>query len=196
MAKLIDRVSKQLQAGGMNLRTKKARDWLQREVAKASFAPNIRGASILKDDTRKVDRVLPGRLYFYVYDPKTKATLPYYDKFPLVLPIEKYSDGFLGLNFHYIRPKDRLLLMDKLYDTLTNDRYDEKTKLRANYDLLSNAARFGAYKPCVKRYLNSHIRSGIVEIGVNDWEIALMLPVDNFVGASRTQVYRESGAMY
>lgn len=196
MAKLIDRVSKQLQAGGLNLRTKKARDWLQREVAKASFAPNIRGASILKDDTRKVDRVLPGRLYFYVYDPKTKATLPYYDKFPLVLPIEKYSDGFLGLNFHYIRPKDRLLLMDKLYDTLTNDRYDEKTKLRVNYDLLSNAARFGAYKPCVKRYLNSHIRSGIVEIGVNDWEIALMLPVDNFVGASRTQVYRESGAMY
>lgn len=196
MAKLIDRVSKQLQAGGLNLRTKKARDWLQREVAKASFAPNIRGASILKDDTRKVDRVLPGRLYFYVYDPKTKATLPYYDKFPLVLPIEKYSDGFLGLNFHYIRPKDRLLLMDKLYDTLTNDRYDEKTKLRANYDLLSNASRFGAYKPCVKRYLNSHIRSGIVEIGVNDWEIALMLPVDNFVGASRTQVYRESGAMY
>ena len=196
MAKLIDRVSKQLQAGGLNLRTKKARDWLQREVAKASFAPNIRGASILKDDTRKVDRVLPGRLYFYVYDPKTKATLPYYDKFPLVLPIEKYSDGFLGLNFHYIRPKDRLLLMDKLYDTLTNDRYDEKTKLRANYDLLSNAARFGAYKPCVKIYLNRHIRSGIVEIGVNDWEIALMLPVDNFVGASRTQVYRESGAMY
>jgi len=196
MAKLIDRVSKQLQAGGLNLRTKKARDWLQREVAKASFAPNIRGASILKDDTRKVDRVLPGRLYFYVYDPKTKATLPYYDKFPLVLPIEKYSDGFLGLNFHYIRPKDRLLLMDKLYDTLTNDRFDEKTKLRANYDLLSNAGRFGAYKPCVKRYLNSHIRSGIIEIGVNDWEIALMLPVDNFVGASRSQIYRESGAMY
>ena len=196
MAKLIDRVSKQLQAGGLTLRTNKARNWLQREVAKASFASNVRGASILKDDTRKVNKVLPGRLYFYVYDPKTKETLPYYDTFPLVLPIEIYSDGFLGLNFHYIRPKERLLLMDKLYDTLTNNNFDEKTKLRVNYDLLSNASRLEAFKPCIKRYLNSHIRSSIIEIGANDWEIALMLPVDNFVGASRNQVFRRSGAMY
>ena len=196
MAKLIDRVSKQLQAGGLTLRTNKARNWLQREVAKASFASNVRGASILKDDTRKVNKVLPGRLYFYVYDPKTKETLPYYDTFPLVLPIEPYSDGFLGLNFHYIRPKERLLLMDKLYDTLTNNNFDEKTKLRVNYDLLSNASRLEAFKPCIKRYLNSHIRSSIIEIGANDWEIALMLPVDNFVGASRNQVFKRSGAMY
>ena len=41
-----------------------------------------------------------GRLNMFTYNPKHKKTLPYYDTFPLVLPIEKYPDGFLGINFH------------------------------------------------------------------------------------------------
>ena len=39
------------------------------------------------------------RLNMFFYDPKLKKKLPYYDTFPLVLPLENYSDGFLGLNF-------------------------------------------------------------------------------------------------
>ena len=36
-----------------------------------------------------------GRLNMFFYDPKFKKTLPYYDSFPLVLPLENYPDGFL-----------------------------------------------------------------------------------------------------
>jgi hypothetical protein len=61
---------------------------------------------------------------------------------------------------------------------------------------LNSAARFEAFKPCIKRYLLSHVRSGIIEVGIDDWEIALMLPVDNFEGASREKVYRDSRKMY
>ena len=43
-----------------------------------------------------------GRLNMFLYDPKYKDKLPYYDVFPLVLPIQRYSDGFLGINFHYL----------------------------------------------------------------------------------------------
>ena len=43
-----------------------------------------------------------GKLNMFMYDPKLKKKLPYYDTFPLVLPIESYSDGFLGLNLHYL----------------------------------------------------------------------------------------------
>ena len=32
-----------------------------------------------------------GLLNMFVYDPKLKDKLPYYDTFPLVLPIEKYN---------------------------------------------------------------------------------------------------------
>jgi hypothetical protein len=181
MAKLLDRISAQIRSGGMQTRSAQARDWLSKEVSRATLPSNIRGASILRDNKRKTSRIEPGRMYFYMYDPKTKDSLPYYDKFPLVLPIERYSGGFLGLNFHYIQPNERIMLLDKLYDTLTNTRYDETTKLRVNYNILNSVARFETFKPCLKRYLLSHIRSGIIEVGIDDWETALMLPVENFV---------------
>ena len=43
-----------------------------------------------------------GRMSMFIYDPKLKDKLPYYDTFPLVLPIETYSNGFLGINLHYL----------------------------------------------------------------------------------------------
>ncbi len=42
-----------------------------------------------------------GRLNMFFYDPKGKKKLPYYDTFPLVLPLESIRGGFLGMNFHY-----------------------------------------------------------------------------------------------
>ena len=55
-----------------------------------------------------------GNMYFFFYNPKHKKTLPWYDTFPLVFPIKSFSDGFLGLNMHYLAPKDRAILMDQL----------------------------------------------------------------------------------
>ena len=55
-----------------------------------------------------------GRLNMYFYDPKYKKTLPYYDRFPLVLPIERISGGFAGINFHYLRPVARFSLLERL----------------------------------------------------------------------------------
>ena len=133
-----------------------------------------------------------GKMYFYFYDPKTKDTLPYYDRFPLVIPIESYRDGFLGLNLHYLSTKQRLILLDKLYATLNNKKYDDTTKLKINYNILSHARRYKEFEPCVKRYLYSHLRSRIMEIPADDWEIGLFLPTEQFVKATATKVQRDS----
>ena len=53
-------------------------------------------------DGKKANRPFYGRLNMFTYSPKHRKKLPYYDTFPLVLPIEQYPDGFLGINFHYI----------------------------------------------------------------------------------------------
>ena len=45
---------------------------------------------------------------------KLKNKLPYYDRFPLTLPIEQYSDGFLGINLHYLSILMRIRLLDRL----------------------------------------------------------------------------------
>ena len=37
-----------------------------------------------------------GKLNMFFYSPKYKDKLPYYDRFPLVLPLESFKGGFLG----------------------------------------------------------------------------------------------------
>ena len=77
-----------------------------------------------------------GRMNMFFYDPKGRKTLPYYDTFPLVLPIERYPDGFLGINLHYLPMKLRLQLLDRLVDYSNNTNFDESTKLTVDYNKL------------------------------------------------------------
>ena len=58
------------------------------------------GAMNLIRDGMRDNKPFYGKLNMFFYDPKHKKTLPYYDTFPLVLPLETYNDGFLGLNLH------------------------------------------------------------------------------------------------
>jgi hypothetical protein len=109
-----------------------------------------------------------------------------------VIPIESYKDGFLGLNLHYIHPKQRLILLDKLSETATNDKFDSKTKLRVSYSYLAGASKAFEATPCIKRYLFTHIQSRFLEISADEWDIAAMLPVETFVGATTSKVYADS----
>jgi len=120
-------------------------------------------------------------MYFYHYDPKYKDVLPVYDKFPLVIPMEMYSDGFLGLNLHYLDPYNRLALLDRLLDFANNDKYNDSTKLNLSYDLLTRSRRYKLIEPCIKRYLSSHIRSSLIYIEPNSWETAIFLPTAKMV---------------
>jgi hypothetical protein len=187
--KLIDRVKESLAKSGYEPRTRDARRWLRTKI------PSLRPTKgeLMRDRMRLRDKSFIGRMYFYYYDPKTKDTLPYYDKFPLVIPIERYSDGFLGLNLHYIHPKQRIVLLDKLSVILNNRNYDETTRLRISYDFLTRATKvFSQAKPCIKRYLFSHIQSRFLEITADEWDIAVMLPVESFAKASASKVWSES----
>ena len=62
-----------------------------------------------------------GEMYMFSYDPKYKDVLPYYDMYPLVIPIEMYADGFLGLNLHYLPPLARARLLDSLKKVANNN---------------------------------------------------------------------------
>ena len=66
-----------------------------------------------------------GLLNMFFYDPKMKKKLPYYDRFPLILPIETYSNGFLGINFHYLSMPIRIRLLDRVMNFATNKKLDD-----------------------------------------------------------------------
>jgi len=188
MAYLIDRINQQLAKEGIKPRTDAARAWLRQEVA--NLNPNR--SAMMRDREKLRNRTMIGRMYFYFYDPKHKAPLPYYDRFPLVLPVERYADGFLGLNLHYIHPKQRIILLDKLSDFATNSKYDETTRLRLSYAVLSSATKAFEATPCIKRYLFNHVESRFLEITADKWDIAALLPFEYFVGASKSKVFKDS----
>ena len=188
MAKLLDRIKASLAKEGLTPRTNAARTWLRAKVKEL----NPSRSALMSDSERLKSSSMIGRMYFYFYDPKTKDSLPYYDRFPLVIPIERYQDGFLGLNLHYIHPKQRIILLDKLSETANNKNYDETTKLRISYGYLSAASRAFEAQPCIKRYLFSQIQSRFLEITADEWDIAVMLPMESFVGANSSKVYSDS----
>ena len=192
MAYLIDRIQASLQKEGYSARSRESREWLRTKIQ------NLRPtkASLMNDMARLRERSIIGRMYFFFYDPKTKEKMKYYDKFPLVIPIEQYRDGFLGLNLHYIHPKQRLILMDKLSSYANNDKFDKTTKLKLSYELLRSASRIFEKDACIKRYLFTQIQSRFLEIGADEWDIAVLLPMENFASEkkniSKTQVFQDS----
>ena len=127
-------------------------------------------------DGKITGRVNFGALNMFIYDPKLKNKLPYYDTFPLVLPIEKYRDGFLGINFHYLPYALRARLLSRLDPN-------------ANYSALKNVR---LVKPTLKRYLNSNVRSRFRKLEEEDFMTAIMLPVQRFKKSSASKVWSDS----
>lgn len=166
---------------GMAKKEQESVDWF---IGRARSATGYRNNIINKTDRSRSSTVI-GKMYFFFYDPKHKDKLPIYDKFPLVFPIERYPDGFLGLNLHYLSPNEREALLNRLTDYRTNNKYNETTKLRLSYDLLASTKSLNSLmRPCVKRYLFTQVRSNFIEITANEWSNAINLPVQMFVTKS------------
>ena len=127
-------------------------------------------------DGKITGRVNFGALNMFIYDPKLKNKLPYYDTFPLVLPIERYRDGFLGINFHYLPYALRARLISRLDPN-------------ANYSALKNVR---LVKPTLKRYLNTNVRSRFRKLEEEDFMTAIMLPVQRFRKSSASKVWSDS----
>lgn len=192
-----DILAKGIRQGQVPARTQTAREWYRKQATlkagKAITETEIVGTS---DKGRAKARLqgdsVYGSMYFFQYDPKHKKTLPYYDTFPCIFPINKVKGGILGMNMHYLPPKMRAQLMDALYTVASDDRYDEGTTLNISYDILNKASNFRFFKPTVKMYLAKHVRSRFIKINPSEWDTALFLPVQNFQKATQSQVWTDS----
>lgn len=168
----------------------KSKTWFQQQ---ANLLKNARvNPNRIIREQRGVSRVLPGKLYMFSYDPKLKEELPYYDTFPLVFPFKAMPDGFLGLNMHYLPYFQRVQLMTRLMQFANNKNFDETTRIKYSWSLISGISRFKAAEPCVKHYLKDHVKSMFLEIPGSDWHTAMMLPVERFVGSSKQKVWGDS----
>lgn len=190
MASLLYRLEQEAFRAGIQARTDEAREWFKVKVKQLG---KINRQQLLQDEALiRKSRTMMGHMYMYYYDPKHRETLPYYDAFPLTIMVERAPGGFYGLNLHYLKPNTRAIFLDKLTDTLSNEKYDETTRFRARYNLLSSVRKFKEFQPCFKHYLSSQIDSKIVLVQPPEWEIAIFLPTEQFVKAKKTQVWQKS----
>ena len=93
-------------------RQKESLDWFKsnlktiKSYAKPDKVLNQAGEDIIPTE------MIVGEMYMFMYDAKHKDTLPYYDRFPLIFMLERYNNGFLGLNLHYLHPRLRVGLLE------------------------------------------------------------------------------------
>jgi len=171
---------------------RKSRSWFEQQVSLLNRQALTPQKVLNGNPEQVVSNIIPGNLYMYVYDPKTKAELPYYDRFPLVFPFRATPDGFYGLNMHYLPYQLRVVLLDRLMIFKSNSRLDETTRLKYAWATIDGISKFAAAQPCVKQYLYGHVRSKFRKVPSSDWATAMMLPVERFIGASKEAVWSDS----
>ena len=181
-------------ASGVKMRSNQSLNWFKQYITKTArgVVTDINDVRSMVKNSQKVRRIEPGKMYMFAYDAKHKATLPYWDASPLIFPFAEDNTHFYGINFHYLPVTLRAKLMDGLYTFLTDEQLTANTKLQFTYNLLKSASTFKYVKPCVKMYLKSNVRSRLIEIPADYWEIALFLPTAEWQGPDSSKVYSDS----
>ncbi len=208
IVKKFEDILNELRNDQLELQNKLSLDWYLGKIRVMLEGEDKEGPSRIKTQDRQnikdsaigidssYSQAMVGKMIIYTYDPKHKATLPYYDTFPLVFPLEPSKSvrgSFLGLNMHYLPPYYRAQLMTALWTTVNNTEImDARTRLKLAYSTLKGSTRFRQFKPCLKMYLTSHIRSQIMIIDPHQWNYVLMMPVARFKKASQYQVWADS----
>jgi hypothetical protein len=171
----------------------KSFEWYRNQVK--GLSRGVTGTQIIRSE-KLSSRILPGQMYLFMYDPKHKETLPYYDMVPLVLPFRRLPDGFLGMNLHYIPYLSRYRLLQELMKLTLDKTVSENTRIQLSWSILNSSAKYLSGTACVKRYLNTQLRSRFLKINYSDWQTAAMLPVEQFRKAKKETVWRDTKQKY
>ena len=166
----------------------KSYQWYRQQV---SALGRLSSTNQVLKDTKMVNRILPGEMYLFFYDPKFKNVLPYYDRMPLVLPFRVVNDGFYGINLHYLPYMMRFNILGALSEFATGEQNDPNTRIQLSWNLLTASSRLAPVKFAVKHYLNAHVKSNFYKIDYTDWVTASQLPVEKFVGAQKNKVWQD-----
>ena len=182
---LLQQVSDKLKGYIPKTRNYDSIDWYQKQIKQ-----------LIKEKPRFDKRILGtpavGKMFLMMYDPKTKKELPYYDVFPLIFIVKLTSDGFIGLNLHYLPIQQRMQLLNALYKIGTsNMKMDETTKLKLSYRVISSFSRTRHARICLKRYLVNRV-SYISLVFPEQWTHVASLPLERFMKESRNTVWAES----
>lgn len=161
----------------ITLGTKESMNWFAQRIRKDSKIRNLDRVT----KGLRANRIFPGSMVTYVYDPKYKDKLKFYDTHPLIVVLDIAKGGWYGANVHYLPPKMRAALFYEI-------EYNRKSMQQIASALETNEMT----KVCLKRYLFKQVKSTPITIPRDEWEIAIQLPFESFQKESIKNVWRDS----
>ena len=157
----------------------RSHQWFNQQVQKLSQQVSAR--SLMANAQRRQDYFIPGQMYMYFYHPVGVDTLPYYDQFPLVIPFSQDAETFTGINFHYLPPRLRMILLVNLLDFATDPKVkSDDTRLKLQWSFIRGVSKYKGVQHAVKKYRKDHVASSFLAVPATQWFNAVMLPVEQF----------------
>lgn len=149
---------------------------------------------------------IPGKIYTYQYDPKTKLDLDYYDIRPLMLSLGHYKlkngKGILeiGINLHFLPPDaiQKIMMLtwkvfqyklEKNFEYLMKENYTQvPLPLYQNAQKIYEMVGKTNYKFAIRHYLPNRMKD-VQIVEYTDWKIVPLLETKWIIGASKAQIF-------
>lgn len=188
-------------SGAKRRNTEKSLKWFSKYVPRSYN--KVRTARLMRDRDLWMDRIQPGTMMTFEYDPIHKDSLPVYDTMPLVFAWDVWKGGqgkfgeagktyFIGINLHYLPPALRFLAMKTLLKKKNEKRYRKNTRLKISWQVLQALANSKYFEHSVKMYRMDHVRSKFIKIPAQSWELALFLPTARFKKGGKSAAWKVS----
>lgn len=177
-----------------DLRTafRKSKAWYEQQMILLMKQINSPWTVLKGNPTQLTTKLMPGKMYMYIYDPLYKNQIPYFDRFPCTLLYKRSISGFSGINFHYLPYQMRVHLLYHLMQYKTNAKMDENTRIKYSWEAIKGVSKFAAAVPAFHNYNFGGLRSTFREIRSYDWTTAVLLPVEQFVKAPDDRIWDKS----
>lgn len=181
--RIVQRMEKAYKAAELDIRKARTESlaFLRRYATRVGRRDAAAGRRQLLTEYKKTQKVKPGHMYLFGYDPKYKDTLPIYDKFPLIFVLEVYKGGFLGCNIHFLIPKLRQRLFELFMRNAIKSGKNDIKRLKLNYQTSVALAGNKLMGPTIKRYLWKQLETPMVEVPPSHWHHIIFLPMEQMV---------------
>ena len=146
----------------------------------ANYGTGFTYTNMLKEGGRRRGTIRRGKMMFFRYRPDEITSM--YDLYPLIFVLDRKRDYFDGINFHYLMPKLRAVLLGDMFTYLSDLNFDISTQLnfRQFVNIVDKNKKFKFAKQALRRYNYKNIISKRIEVHPMDWELAIMLNTEKF----------------
>ena len=146
----------------------------------ANYGTGFTYTNMLKEGGRRRGTIRRGKMMFFRYRPDEITSM--YDLYPLIFVLDRQKNYFDGINFHYLMPKLRAVVLGEMFTYLSNLNFDISTQLnfRQFVNIVDKNKKFKFAKQALRRYNYKNIISKKIEVHPLDWELAIMLNTEKF----------------